>query len=230
MSETLKAFLIIFIPVGILLSYLLVDLGKRIKRGEKFTFFDDDNETESKSKQLDSNRFDLKIAKIVRKEIDNQSYEDVTWLKAFKNAKGNKQEAQALYAEYRTEELERIYYSKNNNGENFKKLTDNEISFQNNFFSGRESLTTAFWLYTFLGNLIVGIIVGMISVSVGLWVTIFLIGYLFFSTIGLWKCADNYTYEMQKKRKPYGWAIGAKIYAVINLIAVPLQIFLMAGK
>jgi len=236
MSETLLVFLVIFIPVVLLLSYVFVDSGKRvdpktgkkIKRGDIFIIPEDEKEIEIK--KLDPNRFDSKIAKIVRKEIDNQNFEDVTWLKAFKKSKGNKQEAQALYIDYRTSELEKIYYAKDNDREKYKKITSSNESFsENKFLSGQESLANAFWLYTFLGNLVVGIIVGMISVSAGLWVTIFLIGYLIFSTIGLWKCADTYANEMLKQKKSYGWAIGAKAYAVINLLAIPVQIFLMAG-
>ena len=238
MSETLLAFLIIFIPVVLLLSYVFVDSGNRVdpktgrklKRGEIFIIQENDDEREIETTKLDPNRFDSKIAKIVRKEIEDENYEDVIWLKAFKKARGNKQEAQALYADYRTSELEKIYYAKDSNREKYKKITSNNENFsENKFLSGQESLANAFWLYTFLGNLVVGIIVGMISVLAGLWVTIFLLGYLIFSTIGLWKCADTYVNEMQRKRKPYGWAIGAKAYAVINLLVVPLQIFLMLG-
>jgi hypothetical protein len=237
MSENLLAFLIIFIPVVLLLSYVFVDSGNRVdpktgrklKRGEIFIIQEND-EREIETTKLDPNRFDSKIAKIVRKEIEDENYEDVIWLKAFKKARGNKQEAQALYADYRTSELEKIYYAKDSNREKYKKITSNNESFsENKFLSGQESLANAFWLYTFLGNLVVGIIIGMLSVAVGLWVTIFMLGYLIFSTIGLWKCADTYANEMQRKRKPYGWAIGAKAYAVINLLVIPGQIFLMVG-
>jgi len=238
MSETLLAFLIIFIPVVLLLSYVFVDSGNRVdpktgrklKKGEIFIIQENDDEREIETTKLDPNRFDSKIAKIVRKEIEDENYEDVIWLKAFKKAKGNKQEAQALYADYRTSELEKIYYTKDDDRKKYGKITSGNESFsENKFLSGQESLASAFWLYTFLGNLVVGIIIGMLSVAVGLWVTIFMLGYLIFSTIGLWKCADTYTNEMQRKRKPYGWAIGAKAYAVINLLVIPGQIFLMVG-
>jgi hypothetical protein len=236
--EYVLAVLFVVVILGAIL-WVFVDSGNRIdprtgrklKRGEIFIIpDDDDDETEIEIKKLDPNRFDSKIAKIVRKEIEGENYEDIIWLKAFKKAKGNKQEAQALYAEYRTSELEKIYYAKDNNKEKYKKITSgNESFYENKFLSGQESLANAFWLYTFLGNLVVGIIVGMISVLVGLWIIIFLIGYLIFSTIGLWKCADTYINKMQDQKKSYGWAIAAKVYAVINLLAIPGQIFLMAG-
>ena len=238
--EYIGAVLFVIVILGAI-AWVFVDSGNRIdprtgrklKRGEIFIIpkeEEDNDEREIETTKLDPNRFDSKIAKIVRKEIEDENYEDVIWLKAFKKARGNKQEAQALYADYRTSELEKIYYAKDSNREKYKKITsDNENFSENKFLSGQESLANAFWLYTFLGNLVVGIIVGMISVSAGLWVTIFLIGYLIFSTIGLWKCADTYANEMQRKSKPYGWAIGAKAYAVINLLVIPGQIFLMVG-
>jgi len=238
--EMLGAVLFVIVILGAI-AWVFVDsgnridprTGKKLKRGEIFIIpkeEEDNDKREIEIKKLNPNRFDSKIAKIVRKEIEDENYEDVIWLKAFKKARGNKQEAQALYADYRTSELEKIYYAKDSNREKYKKITsDNENFSENKFLSGQESLANAFWLYTFLGNLVAGIIVGMISVSAGLWVTIFLIGYLIFSTIGLWKCADTYANEMQRKRKPYGWAIGAKAYAVINLLVIPGQIFLMVG-
>jgi len=238
--EMLGAVIFVIVILGAI-AWVFVDSGNRIdpKTGKKllrskiFTISkeeEDDDEIEIQNKKLDPNRFDSKIAKIVRTEIEKQNYNDIAWLKAFKEARGNKQEAQALYIDYRTFELEKIYYAKDSNGQKYEKITSSNESFsENKFLSGQESLANAFWLYTFLGNLVVGIVVGMISVSAGLWVTIFLIGYLIFSTIGLWKCADTYANEMKRKRKPYGWAIGAKAYAVINLLVVPGQIFLMLG-
>ena len=187
---------------------------------------------------VDSSKQDLIIAKIIKKEIDSQRYNELIWLKAFKKAKGNKQESQALYAEYRAQQLEEEHYQKKNPGENnntkvnFKKIRsgNNNIFSRNKFLSGEESLSTAFWLYNFAGNLVVGVVAGIFSILAGLWVTIFLIGYLIFSSIGLWKCADNYTTDMQRRKKSYGWAIAAKIYAVINLFVIPIQILLMVGK
>jgi hypothetical protein len=237
--EYIGAVLFVIVILGAI-AWVFVDSGNRIdprtgrklKRGEIFIIpkEEDNDEREIEIKKLNPNRFESKIAKIVRKEIEDENYEDVIWLKAFKKARGNKQEAQALYADYRTSELEKIYYTKDDVRKKYAKITSGNESFsENKFLSGQESLANAFWLYTFLGNLVVGIIIGMLSVAVGLWVTIFMLGYLIFSTIGLWKCADTYANEMQRKRKPYGWAIGAKAYAVINLLVIPGQIFLMVG-
>lgn len=108
----------------------------------------------------------------------------------------------------------------------FKKTRSGSYNFfsENKFLSGQETLATAFWLYSFSGSLVVGFIVGLFSVLVGIWVIIFLICYLIFSIIGLWKCADTYTNEMQRKRKSYGWAIAAKVYVIINALIVPAQI------
>lgn len=108
----------------------------------------------------------------------------------------------------------------------FKKTRSGSYNFftGNRFLSGQETLATAFWLYSFSGSLVVGFIVGLFSVLVGIWAIIFLICYLIFSIIGLWKCADTYTNEMQRKRKSYGWAIAAKVYVIINALIVPIQI------
>ena len=213
--------------------------GKKLTRKEVFNIPQDDddykNELNKENKEkLDPDRYSVKIAKIVKKEIDDQKYEEVTWLRAFKKAKGNKEEAQALYAEYRAEELERIYYKKENKEE--KKLSkiashkDSYSSEENKFLAGRESLATAFWLYFFLGNLVIGIIVGALSVFVGIWITVFLLGYLLFSSVGLWKTADKYTQDKLRKKETYNWAIAARVYVVLNIVVVLMQTILSIGK
>jgi hypothetical protein len=194
------------------------------------------NNEETSIEKKDPNRFEEKIAKIVKKEIDSQKYNEVTWLQAFKKARGNKQEAQALYAEYRIDQLEEQFYNNTNVDQKSNNITKVQYKkvrsgsdggfFENsNFLSGREELATAFWLYVFAGNLVVGIIAGFLSVGIGNFMMIILIPYLIFSTVGLWKCADNYTALKQKKKEPYGWALGAKIYVIINLLYLPVQIF-----
>ena len=190
--------------------------------------------------KIDNSKEDLIIAKIIKKEIDGQKYNELIWLRAFKKAKGNKEQAQALYAEYRAEQLEEEFYNqekqigksiiKNKDIRKVSSNNDNSFFENSNFLSGREKLTTAFWLYVFVGNFVFGFIVGLLSVAVGSWILIFLIGYLIFSTIGLWKCADSYTSDKQSKRQSYGWAIGAKLYVVINLIYLPFQIIQFIGR
>ena len=127
----------IFIIILVLVIYRFVLNGRFFKRttvkkdhktGKYIEVYEDgkdphydkereDNELKIKNKNfnlnLDSIKQEKKIAKIVKNEIDNKKYDEVIWLRAFKKAKGNKEEAQALYAEYRTEELERVYYLKN---------------------------------------------------------------------------------------------------------------------
>ena len=48
-----------------------------------------------------------KIASIVREEIDEEKFENKAWLKAFKKANGNRDQAKAFYIDIRTEELEK---------------------------------------------------------------------------------------------------------------------------
>lgn len=196
---------------------------------------------DQEKENIDPNKFEEKIAKIVKKEIDTQKYNEVIWLKAFKKAKGNKNEAQALYVEYRTEQLEEQYYEnsnlekgKNNNKKiQYKKIrSESENSFfeKSNFLSGREDLTIAFWVYVFIGNIFIGLIVGFLSVIIGSFMLVFLLAYLFFSTVGFWKCADTYTLKKQKMNESYVWAVVARIYVVINLLYLPFQIFQFIGN
>ncbi len=51
-----------------------------------------------------------KISKIVKSELDKNNYEDTAWLKAFKEARGDKNEARAIYIEIRTRDLEDEFY------------------------------------------------------------------------------------------------------------------------
>jgi hypothetical protein len=51
-----------------------------------------------------------KIAKIVKSELDKSNYEDTAWLKAFKEAKGDKNQARAIYVGIRSKDLEDEFY------------------------------------------------------------------------------------------------------------------------
>ena len=44
-------------------------------------------------------------AQIIKRELDKKNYEETAWLKAFKKAKGNEEEARALYVEIREADL-----------------------------------------------------------------------------------------------------------------------------
>jgi len=51
-------------------------------------------------------------AQIIKRELDKKNYEETAWLKAFKKAKGNEEEARAIYAEIRESILlEELYKS-----------------------------------------------------------------------------------------------------------------------
>jgi len=134
----------IFIIVLVLVIYRFILNGRFFKRtivkkdlktGKYIEVYEDgkdphydkereDNELKIKNKNFNLNldiiKQEKKIAKIVKNEIDKKKYNEVIWLRAFKKAKGNKEEAQALYAEYRTEELERVYYLKNDTSDDMK--------------------------------------------------------------------------------------------------------------
>lgn len=59
----------------------------------------------SKEKELEK-----KISKIVKLELDKSNYEDTAWLKAFKEARGDKNEARAIYVGIRAKDLEDEFY------------------------------------------------------------------------------------------------------------------------
>lgn len=66
-----------------------------------------------------------KISKIVKSELDKNNYEDTAWLKAFKEARGDKNEARAIYIEIRTRDLEDEFY------EEQEKIESERIEKQN---------------------------------------------------------------------------------------------------
>jgi hypothetical protein len=51
-----------------------------------------------------------KIARIVKSELDKANYEDTAWLKAFKEAGGDKNQARAIYVGVRSKDLEDEFY------------------------------------------------------------------------------------------------------------------------
>jgi len=66
-----------------------------------------------------------RISKIIKSELDKNNYEDTAWLKAFKEARGNKNEARAIYIEIRTRDLEDEFY------EEQEKIESERIEKQN---------------------------------------------------------------------------------------------------
>jgi hypothetical protein len=53
-----------------------------------------------------------KTAQIIKKELDTKKYEETAWLKAFKKANGNEEQARALYVDIREEKLFEEVYAK----------------------------------------------------------------------------------------------------------------------
>jgi len=51
-----------------------------------------------------------KVAKLVKSELDKSNYEDTAWLKAFKEARGDKNQARAIYVGIRSKDLEDEFY------------------------------------------------------------------------------------------------------------------------
>ena len=64
-----------------------------------------------------------KIARIVKSELDKGNYEDTAWLKAFKEAGGDKNQARAIYVGVRSKDLEDEFYEEQSKIEQEKDLT-----------------------------------------------------------------------------------------------------------
>ena len=76
----------------------------------------------SKEKELEK-----KISKIVKLELDKSNYEDTAWLKAFKEARGDKNEARAIYVGIRTRDLEDEFYEEQERIETERSERENKI-------------------------------------------------------------------------------------------------------
>jgi len=76
----------------------------------------------SKEKELEK-----KISKIVKSELDKSNYEDTAWLKAFKEARGDKNEARAIYVGIRSKDLEDEFYEEESRIEQEKIEKQNRL-------------------------------------------------------------------------------------------------------
>ena len=68
-----------------------------------------------------------KIARIVKSELDKGNYEDTAWLKAFKEAGGDKNQARAIYVGVRSKDLEDEFYEEQSRIEQEKIDKENKI-------------------------------------------------------------------------------------------------------
>ena len=68
-----------------------------------------------------------KIARIVKSELDKSNYEDTAWLKAFKEAGGDKNQARAIYVGVRSKDLEDEFYEEQSRIEQEKIDKENKI-------------------------------------------------------------------------------------------------------
>ena len=53
----------------------------------------------------DKKILETQIAKKVRSELDKEDFEDITWLKAFSQANGKKDQAKVIYIDLRSQDL-----------------------------------------------------------------------------------------------------------------------------
>jgi hypothetical protein len=68
-----------------------------------------------------------KIARIVKSELDKGNYEDTAWLKAFKEAGGDKNQARAIYVGVRSKDLEDEFYEEQSRIEQERIDKENKI-------------------------------------------------------------------------------------------------------
>lgn len=119
------------------------------------------------------------------------------------------------------ENLKELNASKNTN------LQYSQSSFDQ-FIAGRMSLAKCFWYYYIL----VGIVISFLCVYFAEkydqnWLLIFPITYYSLVSVSLWNCATLYANEKLENKQPYGWAIAAKIYIVLNWLTVISQTLLI---
>jgi hypothetical protein len=119
------------------------------------------------------------------------------------------------------EDLKELNTSKNTN------LQYPQSSFDQ-FIAGRMSLAKCFWFY----NILVGIVITVLStyfaeVHDQYWLLISPITYYSVVSVSLWNCATLYSNEKLENKEPYGWAIAAKIYVVLNCLTVISQTLLI---
>jgi hypothetical protein len=75
----------------------------------------------------ESKIIEKKIARIVKSELDKSNYEDTAWLKAFKEAGGDKNQARAIYVGVRSKDLEDEFYEEQSRIEQEKIDKENKI-------------------------------------------------------------------------------------------------------
>jgi len=127
-------------------------------------------------------------------------------------------------------------HNKKNSNPNYAHLTKNQSASQypptsfDNFIAGRMSLAKMFWLYFVFIGIILSVISGFFSLDYPI-VLIIPVAYYALISVALWNCATLYSEEKLAQRQSYGWAIGAKIVIVLNIIGTLSQIGLMlSGK
>ena len=86
----------------------------------------------SKEKELEK-----KISKIVKLELDKSNYEDTAWLKAFKEARGDKNEARAIYVGIRTRDLEDEFYEEQERIDKENRVEQARIDKENRIYELR---------------------------------------------------------------------------------------------
>ena len=108
-----------------------------------------------------------------------------------------------------------------------KKINSQGPKLIEKVWHGNETLSKTFWLYCILIGLVVSLISGVLMGLIGNIFVIIPIIYFVWCSIGLWNSSNKYQNSRLKLNLPYGWAIAAKVWVVLNLFTVFGQTILL---
>ena len=91
-------------------------------------------------------------------------------------------------------------------------------------WEGRETMSKTFWLYCILATFVISFIAGLLLEVIGVITLIAPAAIIVWSNTGLWRSSEIYKNKQLNNKQPYGWAIAAKVYVVLNYITTVSQI------
>ena len=82
------------------------------------------------------------------------------------------------------------------------------------FMDGKLDLKTAFWGYGFFGSIVIGIVCGILTVTISNIFNIVYVISIIVLIVGLWQCASNYKKEKLQKKQSELWGILTQAYCI----------------
>ena len=95
-----------------------------------------------------------------------------------------------------------------------RKKRSTKKNYFSEFYDGRLSLPHSYWIFGLAYSILVGVILGILTISFGLpdkAINVLALPWVIFISIGVWRSSDIY-------KGPKFWAILAKIAVVLGLI------------